>query len=264
MALEILRAGSPSDRPSLLFIHGSFCGAWIWSEYFLPFFAERGWHCLAVSLRGHGGSSGRDRLDSFGIADYVADVTEAAAGLDRPPVVIGHSLGGMVAQRFVGRSSASGLVMLASVSPGGLGGPLAHMTMCCPDLLWQLNRLQSVGVEAADYEVVRRGLFSAGFPAEKAWSYVQLFQRESRRASYELMLPQWLSLMTRPSVPALVLGGGRDCFIPYADLVACSNFWGAPLVILEDMPHVTMLDLNWRKTAEALEGWLDKTYRGQE
>ena len=58
MALEVLTAGKPSDRPPLLFVHGSFCGAWIWAEHFLPFFAEAGWECCAVSLRGHGGSEG--------------------------------------------------------------------------------------------------------------------------------------------------------------------------------------------------------------
>lgn len=262
MALEIFRAGSPSDRPSLVFIHGSFCGAWIWREHFLPFFAEQGWHCIAMSLRGHGGSAGRDQLDRFGIADYVADVTQAAAGLDRPPVIIGHSLGGMVAQRFVQRHGASGLVMLASVSPGGLSGPLAYMSLRHPNLLWQLNRLQTLGPEAVDYEIVSRGLFSADFPIELAWRYVPLFQQESQRVSYELMVPQWLHLMARPSLPALVLGGAADSFIPYTDLLACSNFWSARLEVLDDMPHVVMLDTTWRKAAETITLWLDRTFRG--
>jgi pimeloyl-ACP methyl ester carboxylesterase len=258
--LEILRAGSPSNRPPLVFVHGSFCGAWIWSEHFLPFFAERGWRCVAVSLRGHGGSAGRDQLDSFGITDYVADVGQAAAEMESQPVIIGHSLGGMVAQRFVKRHGASGLVMLASVGPGGLGGSLAHMTTLHPDLLWELGRLQTLGPEAANYEIIRRGLFSAGFPAELAWRYARLFQRESQRASQELLLPQWFNLMARPSLPALVLGGAGDAFIPYTDLVASSALWSAQLKVLDDLPHVMMLDSAWRKAAEALNAWLEATF----
>src|SRR5271157_2888729 len=107
MPLEIITAGEPSRRPTLLFVHGAFCGGWVWTEYFLPFLAERGWRCIAVSLRGHGLSAGRDRLDSFGLADYVVDAAQAAAGLDRPPVVVGHSMGGVVAQIFAQRHAAS-------------------------------------------------------------------------------------------------------------------------------------------------------------
>lgn len=253
MTLEILAAGSPSDRPPLLFVHGSFCAAWVWSEYFLPYFAERGWHCAAVSLRGHGGSAGYGQLDSFGLADYVADVQETARRLGRRPVVVGHSLGGMVAQHYVRQHGAAGLVMLASVGPGGLGNSQAHITMCAPDLLWQLNCLQTMGL--ADYDVLRRRLFSAGFPADRARRYIPLFQPESQRASYELLFPQWLHLWGPPAVPALVVGGAGDPFIPHSDLLACANLWNAELQVI-DVPHVMMLDLTWRKTADTMNAWL--------
>lgn len=87
MTLEILQA-APRDpemvalsrrRPPLLFVHGAFCGAWIWNEHFLPHFADRGWEAYAVSLRGHGGSGDRNRLDEYGIGHFIADVGEAMA-----------------------------------------------------------------------------------------------------------------------------------------------------------------------------------------
>ncbi|MCA9946237.1 MAG: alpha/beta fold hydrolase, partial [Anaerolineales bacterium] len=46
----------------LLFIHGAWHGAWCWEEHFLPYFAERGYAVYAPSLRGHGQSSGQERL----------------------------------------------------------------------------------------------------------------------------------------------------------------------------------------------------------
>lgn len=263
MALEVLTAGEASERPPLLFVHGSFCGAWVWAEHFLSYFAAAGWQCAAVSLRGHGGSDGRDGLDGFSLADYVADVMEAAAGLGRPPVLVGHSLGGMVAQRVACRSKVAGLALLASVGPGGIGSAFTHMSLRHPDLLWQLGRLQTIGPEGVDYEVVRRGLFSEDFPVEQALAFVPRFQRESQRAANELLMPQWFHLMPRPAIPALVLGGNRDAFIPYGDLALAATYWAAEMKVLDGLPHVMMLDTTWEKAAEALASWLDQRFRRQ-
>jgi pimeloyl-ACP methyl ester carboxylesterase len=96
--LEILsRLPSGPARPvPLLFVHGAFCGAWIWDEKFLGWFADRGWAAHAVSLRGHGGSDGHDGLPWHGLGDYVNDVFDACGQLGTMPVLIGHSMGGMV------------------------------------------------------------------------------------------------------------------------------------------------------------------------
>jgi pimeloyl-ACP methyl ester carboxylesterase len=256
MELEILKAGKASDKPPLLFVHGSYCGAWIWAEHFLPFFAEAGWQCMAVSLSGHGLSGGGNQLDSFGLGDYVADVAKAAESLGRPPVVIGHSLGGMVAQRYACRNRAAGLIMLASVGPAGVGAAFTHMALRHPDLLWQLGRLQTVGPDGIDFDVVRRKLFSQDFPIDLARRYIPLFQRESQQAANELLLPQWFNLMPRPSMPALVLGGDEDAFIPYSDLALAATYWGAEMSVLHGTPHVMMLDTTWEKTAGAMLEWL--------
>lgn len=260
MVLEILKAGKPSERPPLLFVHGSFCGAWIWAEHFLPFFAAAGWECAAVSLSGHGGSAGRDRLDGFGLADYVADVGEAVAGLSRPPVLIGHSLGGLVAQRFACRNPLAGLVLLASVGPGGLGSAFTHMALRHPSLLWQLGRMQSLGPDGVDFDVVQRGLFSADFPSALGAIYAPQFQRESQRAASELMLPQWFNLMPRPNIPTLVLGGSKDAFIPYGDLALAATYWNAEMTVLDDVPHVMMLDTTWERAAQAMLEWLGSRF----
>lgn len=103
MTLEILsrEAQGGSARPPLLFVHGAYVGAWCWEEHFLDWFATRGRTAHAVSLRGHGGSSGRRELNEFGLADYAEDVARAAASLPRPPVLVGHSMGAMVVQKVL-------------------------------------------------------------------------------------------------------------------------------------------------------------------
>jgi pimeloyl-ACP methyl ester carboxylesterase len=74
--------------PRLLFVHGICVGAWIWDEHFLPFFAAAGFEAYAVSLRGHGGSGGQDRLSSWRLADYTDDLHEAARRVGGPLAVM--------------------------------------------------------------------------------------------------------------------------------------------------------------------------------
>ena len=46
-------------KPVLVFLHGSFHASWCWAEYYMPFFAERGYECVAFSLQGTGGTPGK-------------------------------------------------------------------------------------------------------------------------------------------------------------------------------------------------------------
>ena len=63
-----------TSRPPLLFVHGAFAGGWMWTDTFMPYLAQAGYPCHALSLRGHGGSDGHEHIDWLSIADYVEDV----------------------------------------------------------------------------------------------------------------------------------------------------------------------------------------------
>jgi pimeloyl-ACP methyl ester carboxylesterase len=94
MNLEVIskQPTSPSHSAPLLFMHGAWHGAWCWAEHLLDYFAAQGYAAHALSLRGHGGSLGRDRLRWTSLSDYVVDVAQVASQLPKPPVVIGHSV----------------------------------------------------------------------------------------------------------------------------------------------------------------------------
>ena len=85
----------------LLFVHGAWHGAWCWTEYFLPYFAEQGYRSHAIDLRGHGKSEGANRLRWTGITHYVSDVGQTIDQLGESPVLIGHSMGGLVVQKYL-------------------------------------------------------------------------------------------------------------------------------------------------------------------
>jgi pimeloyl-ACP methyl ester carboxylesterase len=104
-------------------------------------------------------------------------------------------------------------------------------------------------VRAANCEAIRRGLFSADFPVELALRYRRLSELESFRANLELMVPQWFHVMGRPRLPALVLGGAEDHFVPAADLQLTSLQRNSELHVLDEVPHAMLLDTTWRLPA---------------
>src|SRR5262249_49069180 len=119
--LEVIDKGhnSAAHPVPLLFVHGGWHAAWCWDEHFLDFFAENGFRAAAVSLRVHGGSTTTQRLRPCSIADYVADVKSAAAQLDVQPVIVGHSMGGFVVQKFLETTHSPAGVLVASLPPQG-------------------------------------------------------------------------------------------------------------------------------------------------
>src|SRR3954447_2530482 len=120
--IEAVPDFAPTGAP-VLFVHGAFAGAWMWREVFMPFFARRGRACAAVSLRGHGASEGRAGLRAARLSDYRDDLQRAFAALPEPPVVVAHSLGGLLAQQLIGREEMRALALLASLPPEGLWLP---------------------------------------------------------------------------------------------------------------------------------------------
>lgn len=122
-SLEVLHkepVGKKSGK-SLLFIHGVGHGAWCWEKY-MDFFSKAGYDCYALSLRGHCGSKGHLFLNTFTIDDYVEDVYETVREIGGKPIIVGHSMGGEITQKYLLKyqNTISGAVLLASSPVGGM------------------------------------------------------------------------------------------------------------------------------------------------
>lgn len=263
MKLEVLHCQASAapipGRPPLLFIHGSFCGAWVWAEHFMPYFARAGYPCEAVSLRGHGASEGHAALAEASLADFLDDAESALRQMSAPPVVVGHSMGGAVAQYLASRQPVAGLALLGSVPPSGLAATMLHMSAVAHDLMWQIGLLQSLGPQSVDAWVVHRAIFAADTPASLGQSYLPRLQDESQRVSLDLM--GWLRPpLPDPLPPVLVAGGDADAFVPTSALRETASYWNGELSILPGVPHGLMLDPCWPNVAAVLLDWLQRTF----
>ena len=260
MTLEILSRspGAHRGKVPLLFVHGAFTGAWCWDEHFLPWFAEQGYEAHAVSLRGHGGSPVQGSLDLAGLDDYVADTLLAAKQVERPAVLVGHSMGAIVIQRAARRCAALGLVLMAPVPPHGLTGSLFNLAVRDPPLFLALNTMQlGNGRDAAALRRVRDFLFSQTLTESDARRHLLRMQRESQRALTDLAWPQHLWMRQSVGLPTLVLGAARDAFFNTAMVEEAARFHAVSPTMIPDMAHTMMLEPEWLGVARSIYTWLE-------
>ncbi len=83
-------------------------------EYFLPYFASKGYDAYAVSLRAHGESDFVEG-ETGSFDDHLDDLASIIESLPRPPVVVAHSLGGILLQRWAPATAQDAHQMLGSV-----------------------------------------------------------------------------------------------------------------------------------------------------
>ncbi len=244
---------SQTHKTPLLFVHGMWHGAWCWDEFFLPFFADAGYQVTALSLRGHAGSEGK--IMGSSIMDYVRDVEEVAKTLPTPPVVIGHSMGGFIAQKFLERNPAPAGVLLASAPPYGVWYGTWLVFKHSPlTLLKILTRFRLAPVVETP-ESTRWAFFSADMPREQLLRYHAKMDDESFRMYLDLL---GLNLVRTRKVktPLLVLGARNDAVISNGDVEKTAKAYSTNAEFFSDMSHDMMLEKGWRPVAERILNWL--------
>lgn len=246
--------GAARKATPLLFLHGAYTAAWCWQEHYLPHFAAAGYQCHAPSFSGHGGSRRREQLDSYSIDDYVNDVAEVAAALPAPPVLIGHSMGGFVVQKYLEKHAAPAAVLMCSVPPQGLAASAFGMLFGRPGLFADLNRLMSGGQVALDS--LREALFAQPVSVDDLARYYRLAQPESHRAIWDMSLFNLPQPARMHQPPMLILGARHDALIPPDQVHMTASTYGRQAEIFPDMGHGMMLEQDWEQVARRVEAWL--------
>lgn len=259
--LELLIAGGAAHRPTLLFLHGAAAAAWIWAEHLLPALAAAGWRAAALSFRGHGGSAGRQLLHGLGLVDYMLDARAAMEAVGGPVVLVGHSLGGLVAQMLLGDARIRGLVLLAPVPPEGLVAASWRLAVTDP-LLWrEVARMPWVEAVRTPPARLRRALFSDALPEARATALLARFQAESLRALAEAQWPRPVASARLVGVPALVVAAGADPLLPADALLRTAWLHGAEHLTIDGIGHAMMLDAGWPRVAAAILDFLTARLR---
>lgn len=258
MKLEIISREPVEKRfeTPLLFVHGTGHGAWCWDENFLPFFAGKGFSSHAVSLRGHGASEGREKLKWTPVSDYVTDVFQAASRLPTPPVVIGHSLGGLVVAKYLEKYEAPAAILVAPSPSEGMFWSGMRLQFQNPLLLAKCALKQDLAFMFATPERAKKFLFSADANDAKVAEYTARFGSESYRANVEMIwnLPKPEKIKT----PMLVVGAENDALLAPAKIEKTARDFNADCKMFPGMAHDLMLEKDWQTVAVFISEWLEK------
>lgn len=256
--LEVL-VRQPSRRTGkapVVFVHGAYVGAWCWDELFLPYFARNGHRAVAVSLRGHGRSPCPGPFSMAGIDDYVSDLETVVASLGEEPVLVGHSMGGLVVARYVAKHPVRSAVLLAPVPSDGLSPCVVHLAFHDPLLLSELNLVQFGSPVWSKLQRVRRALFSESVEDAALRRHFLRMQPESQRAICEMSFLHLAPLPVRLPVRTLVLGAGNDGFFTPPLMTQTARAYGATLEQMPGIAHAMMLEPDWQVVADRIIDWI--------
>jgi len=266
---EVQAANDAGSQP-VVFIHG----LWVLAESWRPWaelFKERGYAPVAVDWPGDPASVDEARRNpgvfagrSVGAA--AEHIAEVIAGLSRPPVLIGHSFGGQLAEILAGRGLAVGSVSIDRAPGRGIRPlPLATLRSSFPVLRNPLNRGRAVTMTYEQFryafanavsETEARNLYDAHHVAGPGLPIFQAAVANLNPAS------ETSTDVTSPERgPMLMVSGGKDHTAPPAISKAAYQRQQANAAVTEfaSLPghgHSLVFDSGWREVADVALAFL--------
>lgn len=251
-----------SARTPVVMIHGAFCGSWAF-EGWGALYQSRGFEVHTPTLRHHEESnSSHSELGQTSICDYADDLTVLLDRIGVPPILIGHSLGGLLSQILATRRLVRALVLLAPSAPWGL----------LPSTASEFVAAQALYLEGPFWRrpIAPRHWIAAAnaldlVPREQQDGILARLVPESGRAMFEVM--QWMFDFRRATYvdpravvcPILCLAGSRDRINSPSTVRRISRRYGGR-ARYEELPghsHWLTGEPGWERIAAGSLNWLD-------
>jgi len=248
---------------TIVFIHGMFLTPKSW-EPWERYFTQRGYRCLAPAWPWHDGdpTTLRERIPvetgHLAFRDIVEELTALCKGLPEPPILIGHSVGGLVVQVLVNRALAKAGVCISSSPPNGM------MTLDWDFLKGSAliaNPLRGDKPYVMTEEEFGERFCNTMTAEQTRAAYLKYAVHESRNVLRGSLGPAGHVDLSREHAPLLFIAGDRDRVIPEkldkknADAYAP----GAGVVDFKEFPgrgHFILGEPRWEEVAAYVDGWL--------
>jgi non-heme chloroperoxidase len=242
------------SRPAVLFIHGYFAGAFVF-ERWLPVFASRGFPAYAINLRGREGSRPGTDVGSASILDFVDDAETVARAVNATSIV-GHSMGGLIAQKLAERGNVERLALVCPAPPRGI-------TVLSPRLaVRQVKHLPAIFRSRAVHPTpgdLREIVFNRLPRADQDRLLLRLGP-DSGRAGREMSITGVPVDARRVRCPMLILTCEEDRFIPKRIVQRIGKRYGVAAQVLSGHAHMVVLEPGWEPVADRVATWLERKH----
>lgn len=250
-----LKTTNPSQRPPIVFIHGAFVTHQTWAGW-IEEFAKQGWASVAASMRGRLGV-GPARAAGVTIKDYVADTLKVIDTLDQMPIVIGHSMGGLVAQKIAELGKCRAAVLLSSAPSGMLPAQpvaLPALIPMFPKIIAGLPMLPAAGGCAR--------LVLNRVPQESRADIHRELVHESGKVYREMVFGSFKIDAAHVKCPVYVVGAEEDRVVSPAVCKQTAERYHAELRIYGGHAHWFLGEPGWEKIAGDTAMWLERNVLG--
>jgi pimeloyl-ACP methyl ester carboxylesterase len=242
-----IRIAGVGDRPPLLFVHGAFAGHEPFAGW-MTALAAAGWPGIAVGRRGERtGDTARLR-----IADYVDDTLMAIDALGEAPVIVGHSLGGLIAQKIAELGRCRAAILLAP-APSGM---LSAQPVALPALLPMFPKILLGRPILPTCKACETIALNCIPQAERARIHDTLVP-ESGKVYREMIFGSFRVDAAKVRCPVLVMGGTQDRIVSTALMQGTAKSYGAELKLYDGHGHWLLQEPGWEKIAADAAVWLD-------
>ncbi len=260
---DLLADASPPEKAKfkapVVLVHGLWSGGWCWQKW-ATHFCNLGWECWAINFRGRFEERPGPILRQLDFAACVEDVRRILRSSPFPPVVVAHSLGGLVAQKAAEAETISALVLLSCPSPRQLQ-PVAPRPLRLLRLKYSL--LMALGrpfrLEEKDF---RRLWFSALPEAEQA----DLSRRMIPESGYLIrdFFERGIEVrFDRVGCPVLVMGGSEDPVVPVSGLQDLGRSLGGDLQVYPGHGHWILGESGGQAIVRDIHRWVVRKLGGK-